>query len=1419
MKKLKQLGKFGVGLLTLALIGGNGVQAQESGDSLSSINLSSITANGVLTLNGTNVSTIGQLTDLQLNVLVNALNATPTISADSLPSGGTFWSLQNPGFPPLPVDTSGSAVWPMADGSLLLNDVDYDYSAPPTLTASPMSMGMMTMSAESLPGLPGDGGTNTYTPNNLSGGVPVGGTNLWIAQTAVTNGYLTAIGTNTVADVAYTIFSVTNLLQVTNGWQSEGVIFGSELTNWTPFSVAQNSRANLFVQLRSEQSDDGSGIPDWWEQLYFGTNIVDPNALDSAGDGWSIYQKYQIGVNPSTWVIPAAPQNFAASYDASSGNVTLTWQPAAGAVTGYTVSKIDGYTESESTFNISASSSSLADNILGDEPDDPMGEGPTLYVSYTIHAKYTNGISLPANTLLEPYNTSASLVAGPEGTAYIAVPNLPPRTASLLVSRIDAYALDQGTPSPASCITSAITPLSSGAGGFYPVPASVMAGPADGYGYSYYYWFVQPLDTNNTALGASQIVSYGGYAADNFNSRLVAPYIDGRAALKDNLRFLLREGSVATPFAMENVSRYEVAQTNYVVSGFYNCDPQVLTANFYIDYQPAFDPLRGLEDNCLYRDFAFSPNYLDATGFPNTGIAWGDDDFFNAALCFNTTPTFNFDISGAINYGNNTTFSSVSTTNVTRWLLPFYYYDTFSAQFPETNIYGLQVLSDELTYLTNNQIQYGTYRANGALPGMGYWRYTETEQPAFANAGYYFGVPGINLLPVQNNPYFWGNDAWPQFSTTNQTQTLLAAVGQPTRIAGYAKLAVLNAYTNTFAYLGQYFDQAYTTTNGVATSTNTGVLSEYGDFFPTQPGQTALITMPDIDPPYQRGTCMVYCVSLQLDKNHDGIIDTTFNGPDATSTNSPFVFWANNNFDRWHTVDGNDAEQDDLSPAQLANLNVPAEQKVPDCQYKTNGLNAIPCTRDLEDYFRLWLPGIASAMKAMPANYTVQLTLTGDGQIRIFHAVEPNGGTNYLFDATTASNQVAQSASLYVGLLTSSSPVVFSITTNFNEHFIICGAQTGSAQVDLQILDGNGNVVADSPTYLQINDIKQMYERWTVGDTPSRPALANALAATEDLPAYTAAFQYTAPTDTNTPYILFVHGWNMERWEKDRFAEAAYKRLYWQGYKGRFGSFRWPTHFDFGAPGSGSANTPLNNPQNFDDSESNAWASAVGLLNKLSDLNTKYPGNVYLMAHSMGNVVAGEALRLAGGSQPVNTYIAMQGAIASHTYDPTAPTRSLGVLLDSATPNRYAHYPTNGGACYFNASAGAETYVNFFNTNDWALNSDHWQLDQDSKPDFGYTYDAYNGRFFRGTVILDELFFPANTYELFSYCIEARCYALGAQSGVGGVFGGNQVNLPNVWPPDLDGYIAHKWHSAEFRSDNMQRAIFWNTLLTKMKLK
>jgi hypothetical protein len=515
-------------------------------------------------------------------------------------------------------------------------------------------------------------------------------------------------------------------------------------------------------------------------------------------------------------------------------------------------------------------------------------------------------------------------------------------------------------------------------------------------------------------------------------------------------------------------------------------------------------------------------------------------------------------------------------------------------------------------------------------------------------------------------------------------------------------------------------------------------------------------------------------------------MDLSFNGADNTSPSQPFTFWCNNNYDRGHGVDFGDSEQDDL---QIDFGYDSVRYPMPDSIYTMGGNRVIPCYRDLEDFARLWVSGVTSnLLAALPSGYTVTLNWgdvgspnTSNPTIDLFMAADVDGGIGYLTNSTIAAQQTNITLSPYLGKLAPGGSIQLNSVGFSNHwagnHFIWCGVSNGTGGLNLTIADSSGNVLAKTSAYIEIKDIKQMYERWTVGDDPANATnqlpWSVAVKATEALMPFASAFQYTAPQDTNTPYILFVHGWNMATWDKDRFAETAYKRLYWQGYQGKFGSFRWPTYFDFPL---GDLAPQAFNPRNFDNSESNAWASAVGLLNKLTGLNAQYPGHVYLMAHSMGNVVAGEALRLAT-NQIVNTYVAMQGAVSAHAYDASTPTRSLG-LADSGTPDRYAEYLTNGATCYFNNSAGAAFYVNFYNTNDYAL-AGSWLIDQNLKPDDGFT-PAYHfvtpsgthpSGFYRQSGSTEtDLYFPPNTYELFAYADEARSYALGAQAYVGGPF-------------------------------------------------
>ena len=546
-----------------------------------------------------------------------------------------------------------------------------------------------------------------------------------------------------------------------------------------------------------------------------------------------------------------------------------------------------------------------------------------------------------------------------------------------------------------------------------------------------------------------------------------------------------------------------------------------------------------------------------------------------------------------------------------------------------------------------------------------------------------------------------------------------------------------------------------------------------------------------------------------VDANRDGNI--TFDSQDQTSATNYYRFWVNNNHDGY---DSSILDYDDMNPSV----------------YGSDANNiSISCTRDLEDYTRLWINTQGLTADLQNGNLLLALewknVVDGNPGIRIFPAVETNGGSLYLTDEATAQAQTNTLANApygqcvidsYVGQDKVAGSQPFIIPTNFwtnanfsadqpVAHLLFDAVSRGSGQLVVSIYknDGVTKLAEGPPLYLKLQDVKEMYERWTVGDSDGGTVATTASLSTRLPTGVSTPFQYSSLSPEENNYILFVHGWNLAPWEKDAFAETAFKRLYWQGYKGRFGAFQWPTGYNF------SWTSILNDHRNFDNSESNAWASATGLLNKLNDLNGTYPDQVYLMAHSMGNIVAGEALRKAGANQVVNAYIAMQGAISAQSYDSTKPNRTASTNIP---PDFYAHYYTNGAPCYFNGTAGAGSYINFYNTNDWALNN-LWSVDQDLKPDSGFSYNYSDGHFYDGNGII--LLFPIDTYEIFSFCDEAHGFALGKQTDVGGKFSGNQIEL-NAAPYGFGS--LHKDHSGEFNSDSMNRQQFWRSVLQRFDL-
>jgi hypothetical protein len=200
----------------------------------------------------------------------------------------------------------------------------------------------------------------------------------------------------------------------------------------------------------------------------------------------------------------------------------------------------------------------------------------------------------------------------------------------------------------------------------------------------------------------------------------------------------------------------------------------------------------------------------------------------------------------------------------------------------------------------------------------------------------------------------------------------------------------------------------------------------------------------------------------------------------------------------------------------------------------------------------------------------------------------------------------------------------------------------------------------------------------------------------------------------------------------------------------------------------------------------------------------------------MGNIVTSEALRQASATL-VQTYTAFQGNVPAHAYDPSAPTLSLSP--DAGESNVYAHYWNATNNQYFYGAIGAAQYVNFFNTNDFVLN--HWLSYQADKPFSFLGYSYYSGQYYEGGVTTPTIItFPTSTYQIFAYCQQAKCNCIGEQANLGGQFTflGRPQQVDLFAAPYSFG-IDHKGHSAEFRSDNMSRAVFWDQVLVQMGLK
>jgi hypothetical protein len=1231
---------------------------------------------------------------------------------------------------------------------------------------------------------------------------------------------------NTLVGSNYQIY--TRLQSDTNNtWIVETNFFGTNTE--TSVMITLGGRSLFFVGGYGEDSD-GDGLPDGYEVLATLTDPLLPDTgltgtpdgyKDPDGDGYVNLQEMYNGTNPHVFDTPEGPTNLIADIDFD-GSVTFSWQAVSGPVTGYILSAYNNVTNGWTI--LATNSATELSYVLTNGADYDDGGYSALNILYTIKAVYAGGISIANYGGYNPIPALGQviLIHGPEGKMYM--------LASALTKNVIGY--------------TAVSTISAGS---YP-ESGLFSFPYDG---SF------PPDipaqsnidipatqfTNGVAiLSETQIPEWAnifpsyiypqltgnasGEAQGSLNECLAVPFIDGTQAMKQNIRFLLSAAG-SNPFGY-NWSDWAPPYTPYTIEVY---DQNYVYSSYTGTYDGDFslDHFAPFEDNYYFKNFIFDSSLVDYRGYMDTGFSpFISEWYLQTTNSYYIFPTYSYvansnsaPIPGILPSNGWAGYFSGSISNFGAYSSGT---NLLSMSSGATNCYGLPYDSLKLTLSNSGGIFFATLSPTSDVSGYsGLPFYAATASPDLQTVGYYFGLlaqPGFYYQPSGPQAYILPGS--PTFSVTNPLPLLIGSVGIPMTIGGFAKQAILNGSPNAFAYLGQYFSNAMVISNGSLTTNSAGILSEYGEFLPTVPGQVALQTMPDPDQGNTNGTCVIDIIRLSLDVNHDGAMDETFTGQDNTGYVVPYVFWANNDYDRWTDSPLDGYVEDDIQPDN-ENPGSPFYEP-PDCNYTVGypPVRAIPCPRDLEDYARMWVSGISSnLLAALPSGSTVTLNWgdvgypdTNNPTIDIFQAADSDGGTGYLTNLTTASNQINPAICKYIGRIGPGSNIVLNASTFSNnwagDHYIWCGVANGSGQLSLTVTDGDDNLLAQSSQYIQIEDIKQMYERWTVGDNDDNKPVAEIIPLTnptnvvDTQPAF--HYPYDRAYDTNDDYILFVHGWNLPTWEKDRWAETMYKRLYWQGYQGRVGEFRWPT-------------TQLGVvPPTYNPGEYIAWESSVGLKNLLTNLNGNYPGKVYVLAHSMGNVVTGEALRLAGTNIFVNTYVASQAAISARAYDNAIPADITNIFtLDGysvKTPDSEGHYYTNGAPPYFTGIGGALHFVDYFNEGDWALNA--WISDQADKPQLPYLYVGVSSSYPSGyidTIPFQEarpLSFGTNTYEIFAMGTQSYSFALGAETNIAARFG-SSINLQE----DPFNFLrTHPGHSQQFRFDNMTTAAYWQQLLS-----
>ncbi|MBQ7652003.1 MAG: alpha/beta hydrolase, partial [Victivallales bacterium] len=384
---------------------------------------------------------------------------------------------------------------------------------------------------------------------------------------------------------------------------------------------------------------------------------------------------------------------------------------------------------------------------------------------------------------------------------------------------------------------------------------------------------------------------------------------------------------------------------------------------------------------------------------------------------------------------------------------------------------------------------------------------------------------------------------------------------------------------------------------------------------------------------------------------------------------------------------------------------------------------------DLEDFNRLHVLLDTTFQKLSKNGAAFEFRIS-NAPINIFHALSP--GLDYLKSVTEANEQAELRRLLE--LTPTTGQVIPGKYLKFDgsiSPFIWEGCAPGIYDLELSVstkpANGKpGEFIGTRRVRLVLRDISEYFDTWDASsqnnNINSKPFFKDGKQQTDE-------------------YILFVHGFNVLNSEKIFWPGTMQKRLWWNGYRGRTGIFTWNCSL---VNITEDLRKLKFNLHVYDQSELKAWQTGANLKDVLLKLQNQYGGGkVSVLAHSQGNIVTSEALRLMPEGNAIHAYIASQGAISSSCFqhidkpyflEKEYREKEHGFLPWLVTPDVCANYPgwnllsPRVHPPYLHSMLStpkASKMINYFNPDDWALTGameTSWEDNNAMKPNLGFGY-------------------------------------------------------------------------------------------------